>query len=300
MAASAAVGPAELPERIACSTLDGPAPRATIQALLVKKPLPTSVSTKVSDQRLPTGYCFGEVRVVSARPMVFAHRGASAYAPENTFAAFDLAIEMGAPAMETDVQATADGHLVLLHDARVDRTTDGHGPLADLTLAEVEALDAGGRFDPRFAGLRVPRAEELLARYGGRVRLRLEVKSEGVVDQLVRLVEDAGLLDAVEFSSFDLDFVTQLCARAPTATVCYLVQAIDQRTIGETSAAGARIISGRAASLTPEAMTDARRAGLEVSAWGVGDDQLLAKVIALGVGGFTSNWPDRALRLLRD
>lgn len=71
------------------------------------------------------------------RPLVFAHRGASAYAPENTFAAFDLAVEMGATAIETDVQATADGHLVLLHDSRLDRTTDGHGTPAEHTLAEL-------------------------------------------------------------------------------------------------------------------------------------------------------------------
>lgn len=237
---------------------------------------------------------------MSARPVVFAHRGASAYAPENTFAAFDLAVEMGATAMETDVQATADGRLVLLHDARVDRTTDGHGPLADLTLAEVEALDAGASFDPRFAGQRIPTAEEFLARYGGRVRLRLEVKAQGVVDRLVQMVEEASLLAEVEFSSFQYEFVTQLTARAPTATVCYLVQAISHETIGQATAAVARIVSGRAANLTREAIADARSAGLSVSAWGVGDDQLLAKVVDLGVDSFTSNWPDRALLLLRD
>ena len=237
---------------------------------------------------------------MSSQPLVFAHRGASAYAPENTFAAFDLAIDMGARAMETDVQVTADGHLVLLHDERVNRTTNGHGPVAALTLAEVKALDAGSWLDPRFAGQRVPTADELLARYGGRVRLRLEVKAPGVVDRLLPLVEDAGLLDQVDLTSFELEYVVQLAARAPSAKVGYLVHAIDQEAIGETVAAGARMISGRAASLSPETIAEARRAGLEVSAWGVGDDELLAKVLALGVDSFTTNWPDRALGLLQE
>ncbi len=237
---------------------------------------------------------------MSARPIVFAHRGASAYAPENTFAAFDLAIDMGATAIETDVQATADGHLVLLHDERLNRTTNGHGPLAGLTLAEVEALDAGAWFDPRFAGQRIPTVPELLARYGSRVRLRLEVKAPGVVERLVTLVEEAHLLDRVEFTSFELGHVAELAARAPSARVGYLVHAVDDQTISDTVAAGARIISGRAASLTAESVGAARRAGLEASAWGVADDQLLAKLLDLGVDSFTTNWPDRALRLLRD
>ena len=235
--------------------------------------------------------------VLSAQPLVFAHRGASAYAPENTFAAFDLAVAMGAPAIETDVQATSDGRLVLLHDARLERTTDGHGALASATLAEVETLDAGAWFGQRFAGQRVPTVEEFLARYGQRVRLRLEVKAPGVVDRLLLLVEKAGLFVEVEFTSFSLGFVTQLSDRAPAAMVGYLVDAIDQRTIGETIASRARLISGRASRLTAGAIEHARRSGLGVSAWGVDDDRLLAAVLALGVDSFTTNWPDRALQL---
>ena len=82
------------------------------------------------------------------------HRGASGYAPENTRAAFARAIAMGADAIETDVQLTADGQLVLFHDATVERTSDGRGPLADYTLAELRALDLGGWFAPEFAGER--------------------------------------------------------------------------------------------------------------------------------------------------
>ena len=88
--------------------------------------------------------------------MAIAHRGASSYAPENTFAAFDLAIEMGARHLELDVHFSSDGHLVVIHDDTVDRTTDGSGPVTSRSLAALTALDAGAWFDPRFKGERIP------------------------------------------------------------------------------------------------------------------------------------------------
>src|SRR5215213_4700199 len=98
-----------------------------------------------------------------ARVQVLAHRGASAYAPENTLAAFRLAIEQRADWLELDVQQTKDGHLVVFHDLRMERTTNGSGALRDLTLDQVRQLDAGSWFGPRFAGERVPTFEEVVA-----------------------------------------------------------------------------------------------------------------------------------------
>lgn len=233
-----------------------------------------------------------------ARPLVLAHRGASAYAPENTFAAFDLALEMGASAFEADVQATSDGHLILLHDERVDRTTNGTGRVADLTLAEVHVLDAGSWFGPQFAGARIPTAEAFLARYGRRVLIRLEVKAQGIEAQLLDLVRAANLLSDVEFSSFSWESVEKLRSLSPEARVGWLIQAVDAEAIRRATSVGACFLSAKASSLTPEAIRDGRAAGLEVGAWGVDDDQLLARMVALGVDAFTSNWPDRALRMV--
>src|SRR5919206_2235221 len=98
-----------------------------------------------------------------ARVQILAHRGASAYAPENTFAAFKLAVEQRADWLELDVQQTSDGKLVVFHDLRLERTTNGHGALRDLTLDQVRQLDAGSWFDPKFAGERVPTFEEVVA-----------------------------------------------------------------------------------------------------------------------------------------
>jgi glycerophosphoryl diester phosphodiesterase len=84
------------------------------------------------------------------RPTIFAHRGASAYAPENTLAAFELALRQGADAIELDAKLTRDGHIVVIHDQTVDRTTEGRGRVKDMTLAELRKLDAGSHFDVAF------------------------------------------------------------------------------------------------------------------------------------------------------
>src|SRR5262245_52903123 len=94
--------------------------------------------------------------------LILAHRGASGYAPENTFTAFELARTMGACGIETDIQLTSDDVLVLFHDSKVERTTNGTGAVKDLTWAELAALDAGSWLDPKFAGERIVRFDAFL------------------------------------------------------------------------------------------------------------------------------------------
>jgi len=101
------------------------------------------------------------VAALTRRPLVIAHRGESATAPEQTLVAFELAAELGADMIEADVRRTPDGRLVLLHDALLDRTTDGRGPLSALSFDELRQLDAGSWFSPRFAGERIPLLDEL-------------------------------------------------------------------------------------------------------------------------------------------
>ena len=231
-------------------------------------------------------------------PLILAHRGASAYAPENTFAAFDLAREMGAPAVETDVRATRDGALVLLHDSTVDRTTNGRGPVVELTLAEVRSLDAGGWFEPRFAGQSIPTLAEFLVRYGATYPACIEVKALGIERQVLDEVAAAHPAFEPTYTAFEFETVENLCRLAPNATVGFLSHTFDLPTIERTRAAGARQICPKAADLTPELIDAARAVGLAVRAWGVGDDALLDKAITLGVDGLTTNWPDRGLRLV--
>jgi glycerophosphoryl diester phosphodiesterase len=108
--------------------------------------------------------------------LVIAHRGASSYAPENTIAAFDLALQMGARHLELDVHLTRDDYLVVIHDDTVDRTTNGTGPVASQTFAALQGLDAGTWFGEAFVGVRIPTLAEVLTRYQGRMHLHIELK----------------------------------------------------------------------------------------------------------------------------
>lgn len=142
------------------------------------------------------------------RPLIVAHRGASAMAPENTLAAFRAAVELGADAIELDVQRTADGQLIVMHDPTVDRTTDGRGPLAAHSLAALKALDAGGWFGPQFAGERLPTLQEAVNVIEEKAGLFIEIKQGPVFDDSIEtavaaVIQDAGLTARCEISSFD-------------------------------------------------------------------------------------------------
>ena len=143
-----------------------------------------------------------------SQPLIIAHRGSSAYAPENTLAAFQLAADQGADAIELDVDLTRDGHAIIMHDATIDRTTDGSGAVHDLTLAEIRRVDAGTWKDATFRGERVPLLEEVFAAVGQRVLINVEVKSmslrsNGVEAKVATLVQQFDLFDRVIISSFN-------------------------------------------------------------------------------------------------
>lgn len=142
------------------------------------------------------------------RPLNFAHRGASYEAPANTLAAFMLAAELGADGIEFDVQLSKDGQVVVIHDFTLDATTDGHGPVGDKTLDELQALDAGSWFDAAFAQQRIPTLQEVADAVGHRLLLNIELKTQSLRDDglaaaVVKAVEENNLQDRVVISSFN-------------------------------------------------------------------------------------------------
>ncbi|QBP41984.1 glycerophosphodiester phosphodiesterase [Paenisporosarcina antarctica] len=135
----------------------------------------------------------GEVRKVDN----IAHRGAAGYAPENTMAAFDKAIEMKADYIEMDIQRTKDGELVIIHDTSVDRTTDGSGYVRDLTLNELRSLDAGSWKGTEFAGEKIPTFDQVLDKYHGKIGILLELKAPelypGIEESIAEELKDRNL-----------------------------------------------------------------------------------------------------------
>ena len=142
-----------------------------------------------------------------AQPVIFAHRGASAHAPENTLAAFDLALAQHADAIELDVKLSADGHAIVIHDPTLDRTTGIHGRVKDLSLAELQSLDAGSFFSEKYRGEKIPTLEAVFETVGKRTFINVELTNymtprDQLVETVCMLVKKFGLQNRVMFSSF--------------------------------------------------------------------------------------------------
>jgi glycerophosphoryl diester phosphodiesterase len=140
-------------------------------------------------------------------PIIFAHRGASAHAPENTLAAFNLAVEQGADGIELDVKLSADGHVVVIHDPTVDRTTGANGRVKDMTLDELRAMGAGSFFADTFKDEKIPTLEEVFESVGKKTFINIELtnyttRNDQLVESVCMLVKRFSLQKSVLFSSF--------------------------------------------------------------------------------------------------
>jgi glycerophosphoryl diester phosphodiesterase len=141
------------------------------------------------------------------RPVIFAHRGACAHAPENTIAAFELALAQHADAIELDVKLSADGYVVVVHDPTVDRTTDGHGRVRDLTLADLKALGAGKGFSGAYPNEKIPTLDEVFEAVGKQTFINVELtnystRRDALVETVCMLVKKHQMQERVLFSSF--------------------------------------------------------------------------------------------------
>jgi glycerophosphoryl diester phosphodiesterase len=140
-------------------------------------------------------------------PIIFAHRGASALAPENTLASFELAAAGGTDAVELDAKLTADGHVVVFHDQTLERTTDGTGRVSEKPLAELRALDAGSSFSTKYRGEKIPLLEEVFEAVGKKLFINVHLTNhssprDGLVERVCSLVTRCGLEERVLLSSF--------------------------------------------------------------------------------------------------
>jgi glycerophosphoryl diester phosphodiesterase len=250
------------------------------------------------------------------RPVVFAHRGGLALAPENTMAAFDNGLACGADGLEFDVHLSHDGVPVIIHDPTVDRTTNGTGAVADLTAAELAALDAGWRFELdgtfpfRGRGLGVPALSDVLARYRS-VPLLVELKTSEprLARTVADLVRQAGAVDRVTIGSFHEGALDAVRAYAPEFRTGADVDEIKggvAATLFEQARrplqfhafqvpeifAGSRIV-------TPEFIAHAHEAGVGVIVWTINEPEDIRRLIGWGVDGLITDRPDVAVETIR-
>jgi len=226
-----------------------------------------------------------------------AHRGASALAPENTIAAFERAVELGADVIELDLHMSQDGELVVIHDDTLDRTTDGSGPVHQRSLAELMRLDAGRWFGKGFAGQRIPRLDEVLDRFAGKVQLALEVKASsaffpGIEEKVVSALRRHSAIGQAAVASFDHYALQRLKEIEPALRTAALLVG---RPVSLSALAGPAKANGLAleASFVTKTEVEACRAsGLQIVVWVVNEPAQMRHFINLGVDGIITDRPD--------
>ena len=228
-------------------------------------------------------------------PVVIAHRGASTDAPENTIAAFELALEQGADGIELDVHLSRDDHLVVFHDFTVERTTDGAGPVRGLTVRELKRLDAGGWRDRRFRGQRVQTLHEVLERFRERTRFWVELKGgtalyPGIEERVVSALEIYDVVDRTLVQSFDHEALRRIRTASPEIRSGALVE--------RAPLDGALLRPGVVDAICPDVhvlsepeLSKIHEAGLACYVWTVNEPAQVDRLVGWGVSGVITDRP---------
>ncbi len=227
------------------------------------------------------------------RIAVIGHRGARLLEPENTLRSFRQALDLGVDYAECDVHLTCDGHVVLMHDHTVDRTTNGTGRVNDLTLVQVRALDAG-------KGERVPTLVELLDLAQGRLPLHVELKDPTAVDRTLQLLADHGMEDEVFVTSGDTSLLLRLRTQNPTIRVEHIFGNPPADAVERAVSVGSLRTSCHFTKLTRAFVEGCHEAGIEVIGWPPNTREEQVQTIECGVDLICSDRPDILIATLSE
>jgi glycerophosphoryl diester phosphodiesterase len=234
---------------------------------------------------------------------IIGHRGASGHAPENTLAAFKKAVALGATFIETDLQLSRDARFVAIHDDTLDRTTNGHGKVHDQTLAALRRFDAGSWFGSDYAGERIPTLEEILEfSKKNDIVFYLELKpsgSWGGEHALIGALRESGEVARVVVISFDSTILAGLRKIEPTLMTGVLYDGQLADPLKTAVDVGGRQLVVRGDLITPAMIVEARKRDLQVVCWTVNHPAHIRLLIAAGVDGIMSDYPDRLVAALK-
>lgn len=242
-------------------------------------------------------------------PWIIAHRGYRAKYPENTLSAFNAALDAGASMIELDVALSHDRKLVVIHDATLQRTTNGHGPVNGLNLEQLKQLDAGSWFHTRFAGERLPELIEVLELVDGRALINIEIKShayepnhplDAIEQQVTELVCSKKARDHVLISSFNIYILEQLAILKDAPELAWISKCpADRHTVEMCSRVGAFSWHPECRILTPRQVKMMHAAGIKVFPFNIKSRQEFERLLAMDVDGVIINDPLKALKWLK-
>jgi glycerophosphoryl diester phosphodiesterase len=253
-----------------------------------------------------------------SRPLVFAHRGGGGLFPENTLEAFKYSAQMGVDVLELDVHSTADGALVVMHDATLDRTTDGTGRINQMTLAEIKKLDAGYKFTPdggqtfpfRGRGITIPTLQEIFDALPAKT-FNVEPKQAepSITTPLCQIIRDRKMTEKVIVGSFRQQAIDEFraqCAEVATAATPGEVSnflALYKVGLGATYRPPMQVLQvpqrlGALEIVSKDFVETARRLNLQVHVWTINETEDMQRLIEMRVDGIMTDYPDRLLKIL--
>ncbi len=234
-------------------------------------------------------------------PLVVGHRGFRARYPENTLASFQAAVDAGVQMVELDIHLSMDHELVVIHDDRVDRTTNATGEVNTMTLSELKKLDAGSWFDDRFAGQRIPTLKEVFDCVGDRVKINIEIKFAGtdyipgrIESVVLDLIRQEGATARVLISSFDPRVVQYIRQADSSLAVAFISESAEgMKTVDFCRQLGVYSFHPNFRCLNSELMTELHDAGIHVFPYTVNTEPDFKRMMQLGVDGIITDDPPR-------
>lgn len=230
----------------------------------------------------------------------YAHRGASEYYPENTLWAFYAGLEMQANGIETDIQSTSDGVLVLHHDETLERVAGKTGKVRDYTYLQLLSMDFGAFMGERFVGEKIVTLDTFLSHFGNKnLKLALELKQFGLEAQTINCIERYGCRDKVVITSFIWESLESVRKLDPTIAVGYLTNEITSETLDKLEILHIGQVCPHIDKVNESSMELARKRGFSVRFWGIKDEASMYRALELKGDGMTINFPDKLFAALK-
>lgn len=230
----------------------------------------------------------------------YAHRGASAYAPENTMSSFKLALELKATGIELDLQKTKDNKIVIFHDKRIDKKSSGSGKISDYTYEQLLQFDFGGWFHKKYIGEKIVLFEDFAKQFLSRnLTFAIELKVSGIEHNVLNIIKKYSNFDKIYITSFDYQILYNMRKINHEIKLGWLIEDnINNDNITKALNINCSQICPNAQMVSKEEIKLANASGLGVRLWGVVNEDIMKKCYKLDVEGMTVNFPDKLDKLL--
>lgn len=230
----------------------------------------------------------------------YAHRGASAYAPENTMVAFKKALEMGADGIELDLQETKDKKIVIFHDEIIDKKSNGKGRIKDYTFEELYNLDFGSWFSNEYKGEHIVLFEDFAKEFLKKdLVFAIELKDIGYEQEVLNIIKEYSNINNIYITSFKYEVLNNIRKIDKNIKISWLIkEKINKENINKLLKINANQICPKATKVTSKDIALANASGIGVRLWGVKDKEIMGKVYTLNTEGMTVDFPDKLNKLM--